>query len=270
MRPTLAVTGLWLALAGLLLMAPRVEAQSLPRHGSITIYGFAGGINQQQTEVNDILQAQQEELRSEGILANYELFGLGWNLGAGAFWQIARRVSLGVEYSHLAKQEYQNDVFVGPFGFESGILNGVGGVADDVTVNLTWYPPLDTGLFLGGGVGYGWSEMYEQIDIRVSGAPELNSTQRGAWTANGITAQGFLGYHFNFVWGTRVQLRGGYRYMKMSGLEGESTRTTVDPATGNPVTVVTEQLPLGTVDWDFSGWNAVVSLGIPFFGRDES
>jgi hypothetical protein len=30
--------------------------------------------------------------------------------------------------------------------------------------------------------------------------------------------------------------------------------------------VETEQLELGTLDWNFSGWNAVLTLGYSFFG----
>ncbi len=268
MRPTQAVTGLWLALACLILLSPCAEAQSLPRPGSITLYGLVGGANQQMTEVNDILSAQQEELRSEGVLANYELFELNAILGGGAWWQILKRVSVGAEYSYQ-NRDLQNDVFVGPSGGQVGILNGAGGKVQDVTFNITWYPPLDDGLFLGGGVGFGWSEMYEQIDIRVPTDSQLNSTQRGDWTASGITGQAFLGYHFNFVWGTRLQFRMGYRYLTMSDLEGETTITTQDPVSGNPVTEpALQQLPMGLVDWQFGGWNAVVIFGIPLFGSD--
>lgn len=266
MRSTLAVTGLWLALAGLLWMAPCAHAQSLPRQGSITVYGLAGGINQEMKEVNDILSAQQEELRSDYVPANYKIFGLGWLLGGGAWFQITERFSVGAEYSYQ-KQDVQNDVYMGQIGTQSGILNGAGGKVQDVTLNLTWYPSLDTGLFVGAGVGYGWSEMYEQVDLVQAAAPELNSTLRGDWTANGITGQAFVGYHFDFVAGTRIQVRGGYRYMKMSSLDGTSSRITVDPVTGGSVVeTLAEQLPMGTTDWDFGGFNAVLILGFPFFG----
>ena len=215
MRLTRAWTGFWLALAGLLLMVPTAHAQSLPRHGSIVIYGFAGGINQTMKDVNDVLLQQQDELRESGLLPNYQLYDLTWSLGGGLGFQLMKRITLGVEYSYQ-DQTLQNDVFVGPRNFESGILNGTGGKMKDLTFNVTWYPPLDDGLFIGAGVGYGESEMYEQIDIRIAFSPELNSTFRGDYTGSGVTGQAFIGYHFNFVWGTRLQVRGGYRYQNMT------------------------------------------------------
>jgi hypothetical protein len=185
------------------------------------------------------------------------------------WFQLLDRLSVGAEFSQQY-QELQNDAFVGPPGFETGILNGAAGKIRDITLNFTWYPPLDEGIFVGLGAGYGWSEMGQVIEIRSAAAPELNEKNSGNWTANGITGQAFLGYHFNFVWGTRIQVRGGYRYQKMSGLEGQTVNTTTDPTTGDPISVVLdEQLETGTADWDFSGFNATLVLGIPFFGSDE-
>jgi opacity protein-like surface antigen len=244
------------------------HAQAIPRQGSITIYGFAGGINQSMKDVNQILEDQEQALREDHLLPNYKLYDLTWSLGGGLGYQLMERVNLGVEYSYQ-DQQLQNDVFVGPVNATSGILNFTWGQCQNLTLNLTWYTPLDEGLFVGAGAGYAWSGMEEKISIRAAGQADLDSDLSGDWTANGLAAQGFLGYNFNFVAGSTVQVRAGYRYLKMSGLEGTSTSTTTDPVSGAPITEPTATLPMGEVDWDFGGFNAVLVLGFPFFGHHD-
>jgi len=259
-RSTLSWIGLSCgALLILLAAATPVSAQSLPKRGSLTVYGLAGGINLHLDDVNSSLLETESFLRDNFVQANYSTFGLTFSLGAGLRYQINPRFGIGAEY-HYAKQDLTNDTFTGDPGTYAGFLNSASGKVQDVGLVGTWYLPLDEGLFVGAGVGYGWSEMSQDVGLTDEANPESNTFIRGSWTANGITGQAFLGYHFDFVWGTVVTLRGGYRYLNMTGPDGKTVQETIDG------TVETNNLPLGTLDWDFSGWNAVLTLGYSFFG----
>lgn len=236
-----------------------LNAQSLPSKGSVTVYGFAGGIDLSMDDVNSSLIETQDFLRENFILADYETFGLSFSLGGGLSYQLTERFALGAEY-HYAKQDLTNNTFTGDPHQHQGFLNSASGKVQDVTLDLTWYPPLDVGMFVGGGLGYGWSDMSQTIGLTDEANPESDTFLDGVWTASGITGQAYLGCHFDFVWGTKITARGGYRYLKMTGTDGTTVQRSFDE------TVPAEQLPLGTLDWDFSGWNAVLTLGYSFFG----
>lgn len=260
MRSTLYWIGLsCMALLVLVTASSPAAAQSLPSQGGVTVYGFAGGINLTMDDVNASLLETEASLRENFVQANYSTFGLAFSYGGGLSYQLSKRVGLGVEY-HYSKRSLENNTFEGEPHEHIGFLNSACGKVQDVTLDITWFPSLDDGLFLGGGAGYGWSDMSQDVGLTDEADSEQDVFLNGVWTASGIAAQAYLGYHFDFVAGTVITLRGGYRYLKMTGTDGTTTQTDLDG------TFEAEQLPLGTLDWDFSGWNAVFTLGYSFFG----
>lgn len=259
MRANRVWTGLWLAAASLILIVSEASAQSIPPKGSLTVYGLAGGLNMNLDSVNNSLEQNESFLRNSYVLANYKIFGLTGSLGGGLAYQMMDRIAVSVEYNRLSKG-LLNNTYAGTRGQLTGFLDETHAKVQDVTLNLTWYPPVDKGIFLGGGLGYGWSDMSQSIDIVSEVDPDSDTHYRGNWTGSSWSAQGFLGYHFDFVAGTKVTMRGGYHYMDMGDPTGTTVETSINGVSDS------QQLPLGTVGWNFSGWNAVLSVGYSFFG----
>jgi hypothetical protein len=209
--------------------------------------------------VNQSLEQNETFLRDSYVLANYKIFGLTGSLGGGLAYQMMDRLAVSVEYNRQS-QGLRNNTYAGTRGQLTGFLENTHAKMQDVTLNLTWYPPLDKGIFFGGGLGYGWCDMNEVIDIVSEVNPDSDTHYRGVWTGSSLSAQGYVGYHFDFVAGTKVTFRGGYRYLDMGDPTGTTTETTINGTSDS------QQLPLGTVGWDFSGWNGVISVGYSFFG----
>ncbi len=259
MRANRVWIGLVVAVASLSFLVPDASAQSMPPKGSVTVYGLVGGLNMNMDSVNNSLEKNETFLRDSYVMANYEIFGLTGNLGGGMAYQMMDRVAISVEYSRMSR-DLRNNTYAGSRGQYTGFLDNTHAKLQDLSLNLTWYPPVDKGIFLGGGLGYGWSDMSESIDIVSELDPDSDTHYRGNWTGSGLSAQAYLGYHFDFVAGTKVTMRGGYHYLDMGDPSGTTVETSINGVSDS------QQLPLGTVGWDFSGWNVVLSVGYSFFG----
>jgi len=261
--------GLCGALACPLWSAQDANAQARPNKGRIMLYGSFGGARwggmngnpdpekfPESYGVNDVLRLFEDDLRQDFILANYDVFVSSPDLGVGLLWQIGGRISLGAEYSYK-KKTLTNDTFAEDGG---RLLDVVDTWEKDLQFQVYFWPGIDDGIFIGGGGGMGWMWARQEITLT---EPDTETQQAvGDWTASNPVFGAFAGYHFNFILGLHLMVKGGYNWLFMGMPEGSEQLKTGG-------TVEDFDLPLNNVDWDYSGFFARIQLGIGFFGKSD-
>jgi hypothetical protein len=220
---------------------------------------FLGYGTQSLGQLNDVIEEDERFLQSVGLPVEWETFGGALDVGGELGLTLSRVVSIGFGLSYQ-KNEVRN------------AYTDVGGtLGDDVEVtiwewtgNVTLWVPGVRGLFFGGNMGSGVGSLRRFVSFQVFGDPASSFTIDAEAKGSGFAGGFFAGYEAVFAAGPLVFGKIGYRFRNLGAFKGTVTSPEFGTAEG------TIQNSLGQdIDFDFSGFYAVIGFGISFGKKVE-
>lgn len=220
----------------------------------IYVRGVFSYVGQRQTDLNDIISADEGVLQSFGAPVNFDRFGGTPEFGGEAGFRFAESFSIGLSIMHQSKT------------ITNGFADDSGSYGDrmrtsftEVTANFTFWPPTAPGVFLGLQVGGGSGTFTEDFALRDFNDSSNDALFTGKWKGSGAVFGIFAGYQTQFSNTAFLFGRLGYGFRKIGKFDGTLTDLVYDIQ----YTGAYQNNSGEAVEFDFSGVQATIGVGVP-------
>jgi hypothetical protein len=204
-----------------------------------------------QGDINTLIHAQEQVLRSAGVPVRWKTLGAGAEYSAELYYRLTSHAALALAGGHQT-QKADNKVSDNSGSFQDSYTASIDEFVGTIMVWPFYSPDLSLGI--GGGVGFG--RLVEHFAFRDYADPANDLEAVGNWSGSGFVGAAFLDFTHPVGEIVNLHARMGYKHRNLGTFKG----TTNGPQGSIPST---PEFPPGhRITVDYSGLN--VEAGFTF------